>query len=664
MPEQKHDDQKNEPKPEGNASPKAAPGNQSDEQDTPTKVVVESSVANIAEQIHQRNTFDSFIKIVNGLEGGTEYSTDQDIRKITVEFGRGKEELLIGGLSRQAGATPAPRPEQMPASEEKIIAWFNSNTLSHQERYAIRATAILHGAPAHEISKARIELYETYKTQYQQGEQARQPQEAADAIPLNDTLLSNIWAEVRLVSGIRRLFWQGAESNGYSTFNLTILRIIAGEIEGTRGIQGQDIREKLEEWACMPGGERPWRAARALGAIWWMIDHSQMRIIARRWANSASLWERRSAAGFLYGAYEMERNEASGDGATSADYDADASNVLDILRKLTHQALTSSGKSRVGEVVVATYGLIGQKWPDIALDGLDYLLGLTPFDSARPDGIIPYGAFIQAILTYMALAGSGYVRPVMEHLAEHAERYAHTRSQDISPKERTRWREQRDWSLEIVFIVFFFIAAFSFVEADDSASSASSAKSAKRIKRQKQNEGITIKADERYDGMPALESFPQIPDDEGRDILLLGVLAPTEEIFRSHLVKVFCAALSYDRTVVAMDLLRRWAVIVYSQMTANKDTLRASFQEFLIAIGTKVGQWDDYLQKRGLDAGFKKYTTQLERWLKSPSKTLVVSSQPRPSGEGDEMVIEESLGKLAGEVLARLRQLRSEVTSA
>lgn len=529
---------------------------------------------------------DGLSQIARGVWQGDLGGGDETIRKVAKEFVDAMTATLLGSLSHESDAPPQPRPDRMPATDDDIESWF-CDALDDRERCAVRATAILHGAPAHEVNLARDELYDALHSDSEQN--TGRPTAPTSSIR---TLLSNTFVESRKSDGTSRLFWQDAEANGYSAFGLSILRLIAGEIEGTRGVAGQNILPTLERWATkrpdgVPISERPWRTARALGVIWWTLDHARLRATARNWARSSSVLIQQSASGLLYGAYEIELNETPAGPVTVT---GSQQITLDLLRRLSDEALVSSEYSeRLARVVTSTYGLIGRKWPDVTLDGLDYLLCLTSTDHREFITDLPFPVFVHGALTYVALAWAGHMRQVLARMAQHVERLIRRPPHASSSEDKNHARLRREQGLAISFFTFFFLAASSLVGANEETPAT-------------------------YSREATLPARPAIPDEHGHDVLLAGILSNSEPLLRANLGSILCGAFIAGKAALASETMRRWAEIVLRLSQPDAPALRLTYLRFLTSVGRLLREWDEEHGLAGTNAGAVRYENKLGHW--------------------------------------------------
>ncbi|HUZ05465.1 MAG TPA: hypothetical protein VMU62_08900, partial [Acidobacteriaceae bacterium] len=529
-----------------------------------------------------------FAFVINGASA--------DENGLAQAFGRAKDDLLRGIFPRNMTAIQSPpRPESMPSTEEAQEAWFCDN-LTPYERCYVRAAAILHGAPAYLVTSAAKQLYDTFHPPLPQPAPGQGSPVTDAPVPVpGRSLAANTFTEVRAEENARRLYWQDSDSNGSSAFGLMALQLIAREIEGTGGVQGQNSAPIIQQWATSDEVERSWRAAHALGVIWWTLDQSRVSSIARKWANAKLTVSHYSAAGLIFGAYETESDRGA---KTTTEL-----RTLKLLAQLAGEARQPGSQDEPrgpAHVVTTAYELIALVSIETALDGLDRLLGLAYQGEETASFPMTIAVFLYGALSYRTLACQGAIRHVLERLAQHAEQLTRVRYAAVMPSNEVRERCEQE--LEIVFFIFFFLVSSSFPEADETRYA-------------------------QYGEQATLEAEPTIPDTSGRDVVLASVFADGEQAMRDALVTLICAGLLNGKAKLAVDTLKQWADHLFpaEPTTAQERSRWMKYIRFVVAVGMQSQNWDQALSKGKPQIGFTLLKARLGRWpANKPSGQLAL----------------------------------------
>jgi hypothetical protein len=533
----------------------------------------------------------------------------------------------------------------LPRNDKEIEQWYYQE-LSERERCFVKAAAVLHGAPLRAIAEATNELYaplkeqdEARRAQDEAGRTQTQPAPAAlttptppaapssldevlvqiysliqqegriratqqmtgDAqaapVPLSprdsrsdsvDALLARTHTYTQRVNGALRLFWQDADSSGLSRFSVDLLRFLAREVamEDMFGTQsGQRFLDTISQWPTRYRGERSWRSAGALGIIWWHQDaRNLLWRQANKWARSQKEQDWEHAAALLDGAYQVERDTMK----AGADEPA-ASSVLQLLDQwisAAHQPQTAHGE---GYAAARAYALIGRKSPEIALKGLERLLLFPQPQSINQEPQYPpEDLFVFGISKYVDIVKSGHIRQVLDFLADRAEHHSHR--QGSLRGVRRENHQQRSAALYIIFTAFFLVASCSLSAADDMVPAS-------------------------YSSTAQLPEHPSCPDDEGRDILLAGLLTQAElPAWRDRLATLLCALIVEKNYQPALYLMRRWGEIVLKK-SGDDHVLIESYAQFLIEVGERIRAWSAVRGAEQIFA-FRTYTYRLSLWKK------------------------------------------------
>lgn len=578
-PQQPHDD-----KPPAPNQPQGASAPDQGQRSTP--------VSNNMEKIEAHGSFVAQAEriIVNNIWAGDVRSQANAIRQggmpgilmpellrnypgVAEGFAAAAEATILPGAdyaddSASGASDTAQRAEHLPDTEEEIAHWY-CDTLQEGEQRFVQAVAVFHGAPMHLVTKAAGELYIPVRERRRRDEGGRRFR--MDDLPRSThELLARTHTTRRIVGGAHRVFWVDVERSGYSAFGLKVLRFIADEAEGVSSLTGQSVLSILEKWAVRGDGELTWRAAYALGAIWWRLDQSQLRQTARRWATDKDAREQQSAAGLLAGAYETERNETDAES-----FDSSKSVISRLLRQWTDETLHADdtetneidARIRLTSAITSSFGLIGRKWPEAGLDGLDYLMELGGGQTKADYISLPPANFVFGAMSYITLAWSGLVREVIKRLAGHLERIAHQPRSILATSEMAQARRRRDEGLAVLFFVFFFVVVASLAGDDEDTATP-------------------------YSQDYKLPPRPVIPDTHSKDVLLAAILAEEEDQIRDNLTTILCAAIAQSRAELAFDVMRSWAEIVLRQTGPQAEALRSAYLGFVVGIGERVRQWD------------------------------------------------------------------------
>lgn len=562
----------------------------------------QGSINNQAPQI-TNNFFYGFASAIRGTGSSSAEGIQAVLQQLGKEFGNkelGKElENALSGLRTAAyaeTATAVPTPPSgilLPASDEEVDEWFLA--LDIRGRCAVRALAVLSGAPAHEVSQAREELCSALEAKQapaaSTGSAATPP--APERPPSARDLLAATFSEVRVVNGATRLFWRTAGDQSGVSFGERVLALLAGEIGGTRGVPGENVLAQITGWAAHGTGERRWRAARALGVIWWQLSQAQLVDLGEEWATSASDTSRESAAGLIFGAFEIESTQI--EQVKQAGEPAPSRKTLGILKRWSDEAFTRASDQGLIQAVATACLFIGHSDPETALDGLDYLVQLDPASERRDDHSLTFGAYVLALLAYVTLAWSGQARPVVARLAAHAERIIRRPRQPSAlaalRQADPSGRFLRERMLFAIFFIWFLLVASAAGTIDGVSDP----------------DALTLPAQ------------IQIPDERGRDPLLLAVLLDLEASLRQNIATLMTAAFCHTRAPLASETLRRWAGVVAGATARDSGALTsahapAEFTRFLIAIGQETRRWDGTIGGASLDTGFAKYRNLLGHW--------------------------------------------------
>jgi hypothetical protein len=609
----------------GSTEPGKAPGSADADQDLGEDVLQHSpkylfdlrkSLGNITLVVgdNQSVTFNDYRGIVQGkiamppggsADDGASNKTPGGTGELISEnlkFERQSTTFFTGSESKDGATKP-------PGTEEEFSQWYYG--LDEYEQYYVQTAAVLHGAPAHEVSKRADSFYKLIREQVERRESSLRAEsqpgnqreaQQRDSSRFTDPLLRRIPSrELRLrthtitrrVNGVERLYWRDVDQYGLSTFGLQLLDFLSTEFI-SRGEHGQISLDVLKQWSEESSNEVSWKAAHSYGVVLWCHDADLLGQIAENWAKVRSFRSRRRTAELLDGAYEIDRvkNEEKVDGERTP------SIVLRLLDEWVDRVHADfsvenmNGATNVainlGCAVASTYGLIGKRWPEIALNGLEHLLQFPQSESNDDTRII----FAAGVSSYVTLTWSGRIRIVLEHLAASAEQLSLRRSLPRKSEERQKYRRQREVRLNATFEAFFLIAAAALPEIRDNHTAS-------------------------YSLTEPLPPHPAIPDPDGRDVLLAGLLSAVD--VRESLTTLLCAAIVEKKSRPAFGLLRFWAEAVLElrgTQDREAEEIYLSFRQFIVNLGITVARWCLDLEQQGFRSpqAVDVYKNRLEQW--------------------------------------------------
>ncbi len=552
-------------------------------------------------------TINNYIQIVRESR---QRSFGEDGNGVKDDVFGGKDELIGQALTfvRQSGTFPVnpvnktEAPDaQLPADEEQFATWYYK--LDEYTQCYVQAAAILHGAPAHEVSRRADRLYMLLIEREEQpnGAPPMKAQHEPPRFPLRNRSSRELQAKTHTITqrieGVERLFWRDVDIYGISSFGLRLLDFLSGEFM-SRGARGQDFREKLQEWSQEPYQETSWRCSRALGVFLWHQNVGELRRTAIDWARNRSLRGWRRTAMLLDGAYEIEsikHPEKAGNARTSPE--------LQLLNEWVRrsQKMQRVTDANMGCAAAHTYGLIGKRKPEVALRDLDELL---QFPSSRPifDTNVLFAAVVSA---YVSLSWSGHIGSVFTHLALVAEQSILQHALPHRMSERYTYRRQCEVKLQVTLETFFLIIADSLSEASLATSIAYS---------------------------NPLPDQPSLPDPLGRDVVLAGLLTEDGYGWRKQVTTLLSAAIIERRNrSSAFDMIQRWAETVLNiqeEQSEEAQQIAISFKYFMVNLGKTIDLWCLDLNKRQGRPHTASiiYRNRLEQWHKR-GRTLGQLSQ-------------------------------------
>lgn len=473
----------------------------------------------------------------------------------------------------------------LPTTQREVADWYTG--LDWLERCYVIAVCVLRGAPSHEVSRAAHELHTLIEQAYPARQTSAQDEHSTGApvgpafISVED-LLTHTHTVACKIDGAERIMWRD------EAFDPLVREFLARQATtaGMRFAQ-HNLLDILQGWAVSDDEERAFRAARVLADLWWRQHQDKLLELAETWAASgeAQIWQ--GGAALMYGAYVAERAERP-------DMKATDSEALRLLHEWSDWRDDDEG---LALVAAYAYGLIGRQWPDAALDGLDYLLCLGA--TARKHNTIPPPSILfLAMLSYVEMASSGQIRPLLKRFASHAEYYTlRARNTNHGLLEPTQSYSARERSLEMLFFHFVFLAALSLSGVRKGGS-----------------------AHMPYLVDVGLLPYPDMPSPRGQDVLLAGILSSQEAEWRANLRTLLCAAISTGRESLAFDLIASWIHVVTFEPRGDAS---AALLRFVLDLHRQLGDWDSALRKSGLRASSGALEQRLRVWSRATRENVL-----------------------------------------
>lgn len=513
--------------------------------------------------------FHDYAALADGVRGKLSDGTHAFMQVIADELRGGDGNPTAFSQTLDTLAPAAEPPERMSYTDETILAWYRDQ-LSDRDRCLVRAAAILHGAPVYVVYNAAETLYnatsEHPAAYLEQSTSERQNQ------------FDHLFLRTVVRDGTRRVYWRDADRHGTSAFGSRLLRLLASEIEGTGGSPSTRLLQRIEDWATQDvDSELSWRASRSLGAMWWLLDQARLGVMARQWAFSQSLQEQRRVAGLLFGSYEIERYSRSS---------AKGQRIF-TLRLLRDLGDVARRELAGGYAIARTYALLGRRWPKVALDGLNHLLGLTS-NTATPGGQeVLEGIAAPATQAYLRLANYGAVRFIIHDLASPVEALTTLYLQGDRTLGEQAATDQYQMALATTYFLFFLLTASSITSADPERHASGDVRATLGMK-------------------------VAIPDSRGRDTLLAALVAEGEVALHAALRTLFVGAFLTGRAELAGEALRRWASELSVETTPKEHT--EAYIDFMYHLGCELARLDREYGLQGFAASRVALELQLNSW--------------------------------------------------
>lgn len=442
----------------------------------------------------------------------------------------------------------------LPGTPAEIEEWYY-DVLTEYERCFVEALAVLYGAPPEDISDAARQLYKA----------DLKKRDDLPALRRRD-LLKHVCATIRRINLVDRTFWQNKNVQAQQDFTLRLLRFLADE--KALSLQNERFSDTLCTWAETLPGECSRKAAYAAGVLLYYQNADELWRTANAWADSDKAKERHLAASLLNGAYDVDKME----NPELAD-NTQKSPVFRLLNQWVGRA-ENARNQRVGSAAANTYRLMGRKIPDIALAGLESLLCFPESQASKDWERIAAGVWVECISDYVGIAWSGRIGKVLDHLARYARMLVNRQQRPTHVDQREAYDHRREINLVAVLDIFFF-TALSFLDIREDAQ-------------------VT------YNFTDPLPEFPPLPDPQGRDILLVGILSSQEPRWRGNLLVLLCAAIFAGREREAFFFLGQWVDNINRLSEEQRAEASEIYMQFLFALGGITHTWEEDMKARNL----------------------------------------------------------------
>lgn len=444
---------------------------------------------------------------------------------------------------------------RLPETLEELEKWYYE-TLNDYERCFVQSLAVLYGVPLGDISDAARKLYKGATTDTGELPSFKRRE-----------LLKHVYATTGRRNMVVRTFWDNKDIQVQQDFTLRLLRFLADETALT--YNDSRFADILCEWAETLNGECSRKAAEAVGVLLYYQNTDELWRKANAWADSDFGKKRHLAASILNGAYDVDKLED----AERAN-DRQKSPVFRLLNQWVERA-ENARNPRVGSAAANMYRLMSRKVPDIALSGLESLLCFPESRASSDWESISVGVWVECVSAYVGIAWSGQIRKVLDHLARYARMLVQQQQQ--RPKqagEREAYDSRRKLNLGATLDIFFFTALSSWGSVQE-------------------------KTDTRYSLTDPLSEPLELPDKQGRDILLAGILSTKEARWHSNLLVLLCAAIFAEREREAFFFLGQWADSI-NKLDDEQDEASEIYIQFLVTLGTLTRTWEEELRSRNL----------------------------------------------------------------
>ena len=147
-----------------------------------------------------------------------------------------------------------------------------------------------------------------------------------------------------------------------------------------------------------------------------------------------------------------------------------------------------------------------------------------------------------------------------------------------------------------------------------------------------------------YSRTQSLVARPIIPNEQSKDIILVGILSTKEVSLRRDCITLLTGMLIEADTMTELEsafyILREWAETVLREHGPEWLDLRTAYVQFVVDVINKANEWGDFLRQAGyrIRSITNPCRTILQSWKNESKK----SAQPQP------------IGAFANDVLKRL----------
>lgn len=445
-----------------------------------------------------------------------------------------------------------------------IEEWYYSPNLYYRDRYFVLAMAALEGAPRMVVAQAALEIEKRFKKPKKEAKQ----EDAPDPSPRSQ--MARTFTMSRRIGNAERIFWQRPE---------LIVRMREFVTEQLAGMgQEREFLEILHDWSTEGISERTVRAIKMLAFVYWKQDQNGLYNLARAWAPSNRWFH---AAALMAGAYEAEYDAAVLEAIQREDQEAIANPLPQskVLARLQQWARPQSAVA-LKRVAFYAYGLLGRRWPILALDALESAL------NAGKDGrgmVMNHDTVFDGMTSYAIIAWGGHLRAVLDRLAQIVQRFLDHPRGVVALRNITQ-RAEHELPLAVVFTAFALIALSSLSDTTTTVT---------------------------YDLHKPLPEHPEVPLPDGRDTVLAGLLSAVEPEMRRDIVALLAAAIVEHQLDLAFKLIRLWAIATWDEPEDKE--VRAAFITRIKQVIKQIQQ--DVLPETATPA-IRELQRQLETWSK------------------------------------------------
>ncbi|GCE27578.1 hypothetical protein KDA_30620 [Dictyobacter alpinus] len=546
---------------------------------------------------YNRNYYNDIIHGANQIaeQGDTDNKRDN---KIEGDTAKSLKEDLAFEQRQQIAFTDTTLEDQistMPSTEDEIATWFYE--LDDYEQHYVFTTAILHGAPAHIISKQAEILYKELKqyeitSYYITSSQA--PAEAFSILPKQHRhsishLRTHTHTLMRQSNGVACIYWLDTDNFGLSQFNTRVITFLSREFIN-KGDYGDFFFRKAKDWSKHRDAEYDyWLAAKSLGAILHIKNVQQLKAQAYEFAKQSSTVGYRRAASLLAGAYENEQYRQ-----LTGNHNGSVLTIIDKWTSKIYEEQYNETKVQVnidlGRTIAYAYSFIGRETPEIALKKTNELLSGLPIVDINCTKTLSSAC----VSTYISLVWSGHLRKVLHSLADVAEKSIDQWSATNNLKAREYERQQREWCIKNVNDAFFLTLAATTHSNGDIASP---------------------------------ESYTQQIPTERIQIVELNCNIFISAIFhddpiKNILTRLFQYAIVTAHVDDALSFLRNWAETVIRMHAEESDPqaelIYHSYTSFLIHLGRDIQKRESKWKQPGKHSSAisNMYRRHLTQWQK------------------------------------------------